>query len=425
MVRALGACVLVALLPASAARADSHKNWAGDRKTPKNHLADAQDGLTIAVQDLADAQAGDPAARSSQEHWANVADRRQPRADRADAHAQAARQQVLNERAAARRREEQAVARQAGRTDRWRHDRATWIAIAWLILAATAATAIALLAAAVRRRERPGPTTSRAALTCAGALGFGVGAYLVSFVGVLWLADAVVFTPMLVVAAAAAILLAVGLAAGWRRPEAVGRFEPPRLTAAIGVGAALVVALIVFGLGQDRPRRDQLPSEVVALAADARANAPLPADVQRGIAKANLLKAAATAAAAKAADAGSRLSILQDQAQNAADRRDRAQRAIARWSAEVADVQQDYDRYQTLLDDQEALATDAPYAGDLSPEPSDPPSYDDPPTPSYADPPTTEDFGSGSGSVGLCSDGTLSDSIGRQGACSHHGGVAG
>jgi hypothetical protein len=37
--------------------------------------------------------------------------------------------------------------------------------------------------------------------------------------------------------------------------------------------------------------------------------------------------------------------------------------------------------------------------------------------------PTTEDFGSGSGSVGVCADGTLSDSVGRQGACSHHGGV--
>lgn len=37
---------------------------------------------------------------------------------------------------------------------------------------------------------------------------------------------------------------------------------------------------------------------------------------------------------------------------------------------------------------------------------------------------TTQDFGSGLGRVGLCRDGTLSDSIGRQGACSHHGGVA-
>ena len=37
--------------------------------------------------------------------------------------------------------------------------------------------------------------------------------------------------------------------------------------------------------------------------------------------------------------------------------------------------------------------------------------------------PTTEDFGSGRGSVGYCADGTLSDSVGIQGACSGHGGV--
>ena len=43
--------------------------------------------------------------------------------------------------------------------------------------------------------------------------------------------------------------------------------------------------------------------------------------------------------------------------------------------------------------------------------------------PSYT-PPTTGDFGNGSGTVGYCADGTLSDSIGRPGACSWHGGVA-
>jgi hypothetical protein len=50
-----------------------------------------------------------------------------------------------------------------------------------------------------------------------------------------------------------------------------------------------------------------------------------------------------------------------------------------------------------------------------------------PTTPSYpapSSPPTTINFGNGHGAIGLCRDGTLSDSIGRQGACSHHGGVA-
>lgn len=47
----------------------------------------------------------------------------------------------------------------------------------------------------------------------------------------------------------------------------------------------------------------------------------------------------------------------------------------------------------------------------------------DPLPPVSRAPPTTQDFGQGKGRVGLCSDGTLSDSIGRPGACSHHGGV--
>jgi hypothetical protein len=51
-----------------------------------------------------------------------------------------------------------------------------------------------------------------------------------------------------------------------------------------------------------------------------------------------------------------------------------------------------------------------------------PPSTSPSPIPYF--PPTTRNFGSGSGRVGLCRDGTLSDSIGRQGACSWHGGVA-
>ncbi len=41
----------------------------------------------------------------------------------------------------------------------------------------------------------------------------------------------------------------------------------------------------------------------------------------------------------------------------------------------------------------------------------------------YGGQPTTEDFGEGNGYVVECVDGTLSDSGGIQGACSHHGGV--
>jgi hypothetical protein len=67
---------------------------------------------------------------------------------------------------------------------------------------------------------------------------------------------------------------------------------------------------------------------------------------------------------------------------------------------------------------------DEPYEEpDYSYEPDEDPDYGYIPDDAYGAP-TTEDFGSGQGSVGVCEDGTLSDSIGRQGACSHHGGVA-
>jgi hypothetical protein len=57
--------------------------------------------------------------------------------------------------------------------------------------------------------------------------------------------------------------------------------------------------------------------------------------------------------------------------------------------------------------------------------PTPPPSYTPPSyTPPSYTPPTTGNFGNGTGAVGYCNDGTLSDSIGRPGACSWHGGVA-
>jgi hypothetical protein len=76
------------------------------------------------------------------------------------------------------------------------------------------------------------------------------------------------------------------------------------------------------------------------------------------------------------------------------------------------------------------LRVSFPYSTDCHSTRSTPPSYEPPSysPPSYSppsySPPTTGNFGSGSGSVGLCNDGTLSDSIGRPGACSWHGGVA-
>lgn len=58
----------------------------------------------------------------------------------------------------------------------------------------------------------------------------------------------------------------------------------------------------------------------------------------------------------------------------------------------------------------------------VTPEPVNPDDYNDHDG-TYNGHPTTRNFGDGAGSVGLCADGTESDSVGRQGACSHHGGV--
>lgn len=52
-----------------------------------------------------------------------------------------------------------------------------------------------------------------------------------------------------------------------------------------------------------------------------------------------------------------------------------------------------------------------------------PPSYDSGSGYDYSSPGTTENYGSGNGYPVICADGTLSDSGGIQGACSHHGGV--
>lgn len=49
--------------------------------------------------------------------------------------------------------------------------------------------------------------------------------------------------------------------------------------------------------------------------------------------------------------------------------------------------------------------------------------YEYEPSYEYEGQPTTEGFGEGNGYVVECEDGTLSDSGGIQGACSHHGGV--
>jgi uncharacterized protein DUF3761 len=84
-------------------------------------------------------------------------------------------------------------------------------------------------------------------------------------------------------------------------------------------------------------------------------------------------------------------------------------------------------RYRLNPDDEPApdydrMPSDPAPSEPITPEPINPDDYSDHDG-TYNGAPTTQDFGDGAGSVGLCADGTYSDSVGRQGACSHHGGV--
>jgi hypothetical protein len=412
---------------ASTARGSSNI-YAVDLKAAKHHEADARAAWTDAVGDLAVLRAKQPGARRSLEHWKVVAQTRWDRAHAAQARADEAQQSVTEARTRARDREAEAGARLASRTRTWQRDRATWIAAAWLVLAALLAVGVAVVAGAIRRRE-PEDVSNRGAVVSSAVVGGAVAVYLMSLIGLLWLADAAVFVSLLAVSGAAAAVMVAGLALGWRRPAALARLGRPVLSGAIAVvGAAVVAAVLVGGLRPGRPAPEVLPVQVVALAADARTAAPLPQAVRDRGAQAAALKTAAKAATDIRDAASQRVTALSQQALQAVNRRTREQRAIDHWTTTVRQTQADYDEYQRLLDDEDSLLDDPASSDESVPDPlddlPDETGVPDVPVVPDAGSPTTGDFGSGTGSVGLCNDGTTSDSVGRQGACSHHGGVA-
>jgi hypothetical protein len=239
-----------------------------------------------------------------------------------------------------------------------------------------------------------------------------------------------VFTPVLAVAAAAAALLPVGLALGWRRSARNTPNRRPAISIVLSLGGVCAVTgLMLVGLSGAKPMPDRLSAEVSTLAAQANVNAPLPAAVRAKLDYANVLHTYAVDATDNANLARDRLAALSNEAEKALAQQRRAQRAISSWSNTVDERQAEYDSYQHLLDEQDALNADDPYTTDDSngydPSTDLPDLSDVDPTIPDTSAGTTEDFGNGSGSVGLCNDGTTSDSIGRPGACSHHGGVAG
>jgi hypothetical protein len=361
-----------------------------------------------------------------------VADRRWSQADGAHLQADHARTATLAARTVARHRVDDVARRFATHIDRWRHDRAAWIGSAWLILALSGAFAVNVIATAIRRRE-PDDTTGasgRAAAACGVTVGVSVATFLASLLVALWTTDANVFTPVLVVAAAAAALLPIGLALGWRRSarDTPMRRQTVSIVLSLG-GVCAVTGLMLLGLAHAKPMPDRLSTEVSTLAAQANANAPLPAAVQAKLDYANVLHTYAVDATANANLNRDRLAALSNEAEKALAQQRRAQRSISSWSNTVDERQAEYDSYQGLLDEQDALSADDPSTSDDSngydPSTDLPDLSDVDPTIPDTSAGTTEDFGNGSGTVGRCNDGTTSDSIGRPGACSHHGGVAG
>jgi hypothetical protein len=424
--------LVVGLLFASSVQAAEPNIWSADLKDAKHHLASARQRLSTATVDLATARAGEPAARHSRDRWSQVADQRWSRADAARIQADHARTATLAARTVARHRVDDVARRLAVRTDRWRHYRAAWIGSAWLILALSTALAVGVIATAIRRRE-PDDTTrasGRAATACAVTVGVSVAAFLASLLGALWASDANVFTPVLAVAAAAAALLPIGLALGWRRSARDTPNRHPAISIVLSLGGVCAVTgLMLLGLARARPMPDPLPTEVSALAAEANANAPLPSAVQADLDHVNVLRTYAVDATNNANLARDRLAALSSDAEKALALQRRARRAVSSWSNTVDERQAEYDSYQRLLDEQDALNADDPYTTDdgngYDPSTDLPDLSDVDPTIPDTSGGTTEDFGNGSGSVGLCNDGTTSDSIGRPGACSHHSGVAG
>jgi hypothetical protein len=226
--------------------------------------------------------------------------------------------------------------------------------------------------------------------------------------------DAFVFSWWAVGAGALALLMPAAFALGWTRPRwgQCGTRAAAALIPAAGVVALATAAPVAVAATRHAPHMQRMSQRTLALANAHDLHLPLPTQVQALIDRANQRNADYEDASTNEQQAAAALRASADSQNQAQDQRDRATRAISHWSGEVKDVQAEYDDYQQLLDDSSSI-------GGYDP------SIDVPNTTYDPGAPTTEDFGSGSGSVGVCADGTLSDSIGRPGACSHHGGVAG
>ena len=285
-----------------------------------------------------------------------------------------------------------------------------WITAATALFAL--GVAFCLAADAVRQRQE---AIERGAARSAALLGAAVALFLAGLQLLLWRADAWLASwPVVAISGLGVVALIGGTAMGWRQQAALTHRQLRRVVIAPAVllttGAVMLGAVATAA---ERPKEPRLSGLTMRLAAAARTDAPMPATAFRLRRHADRLVDQTSRATTLADELAVQYARVDDAKTSAGDRTAQARRSLALWHDRVNNVRADYDDYQQLI----TPTSDEPLL------PADTlPSYVPPPQ-SYGYP-TTRDFGTGNGSIGTCADGTLSDSIGRSGACSHHGGVS-
>jgi hypothetical protein len=404
--------LLAALLASWWAPAIAHSDdnlYARDLAAAKRGLDGAQGRLDRASRDLQRASAMLPRLRAETARLDAIAARRRQVADDATATARQAERAVHERRERAAREVDATRAQRLAATTTWRHRRSLWISSAIALLGICAAFGLAALAAHQRKDEAQ---RGAAAARTASALGVAVATYLAALGVLLWWADAWRASwGAAAIAALGVMAMIAGTGTGWRSGAPLPRHQLLRmivLPAVLFMVAAAVPGAVAASSA--RPDAMQVANETLRLATQAHAHAAMPRPIARLAARAEELSTRALRALQRADEMQRWRDRIAAAHANADQRRRGAERSVAHWGRQLDIAQADYDAYQELTD---AIATPPPGV------PSRVPSY----VPPVFDPPTTRDFGSGSGSIGTCADGTLSDSIGRPGACSHHGGV--
>lgn len=411
----------VCLVPATAA---AEKNiYAGDVEQAQERLEGARARYNSAATDSAQVKAKLPAVAARTQRQRPVAKRRQRAAVLAVTRASTAEAAEMRRRAAAAGELRAARAAHREQLAHWRAELARWIAIAALLVAT--ALAFALTGAVASSRAtltgRDGERgRERAANRAALALGSTVTLYLSGLLAALYWADAWRFSWWALGAAVVgAITVCASVGVAWTRSELLAaRVRRLRRTALVRVAVAALAAIApaVVAAADARPIAPRLPAAVLTLAEQASADAPMPEGTRKLRRIADGMVGRASNAEGRYRDAADEERRLLELKADAAARLERARRSIDERAHDLRRAQRNFDDYEALLDpDYSDEDLDSPVDDENIPD-HDPPVLDDPPR-------TTEDFGNGSGSIGQCRDGTWSDSVGRPGACSHHGGV--